>query len=282
MSIRIINPQTGKETGAMLNSKNELIGAVCGCNGKYTKASDCNKFIFDEKTRKLSCPECGKEIEVIKTPQQIQKEKEDEIAKRNAEKLKNLQLVLVGSDWECGFKYYTLSAQIEHDDWLKVKEYFKYYNPGWSRGQELEFDGFEPTGWLTQKPEAVEKILIQEGLMKTENTLKAKEEQNRLEKEKQEKIAEEQIKETEQVKNKMDEIQKQLNNAFNTTESRALTDAEASEYYFNADYFKNTVESYAVTETEIIKVLNMGDFKTGVAIPYSEKVEKLIKKAADV
>ena len=271
MSIIIINPQTGKETGAMLNSKNELVGAVCGCNGKYTKVSDCNKFIFDEKTGKLNCPECGKEIEVIKTPQQIQKEKEDEIPKRNAEKLKNLQLVLVGSDWECGFKYYTLSAQIEHDDWLKVKEYFKYYTPGWSRGQELEFDGFEPTGWLTQKPEAVEKILIQEGLIKTENTLKAKEEQNRLEKEKQEK-------ETEEVKNKMDEIQKQLNNAFNTTESRALTDAEANEYYFNADYFKNTVESYAVTETEIIKVLNMGDFKTGVAIPYSEEVIALIKE----
>lgn len=57
-----------------------------------------------------------------------------------------------------------------------------------------------------------------------------------------------------------------------------LSDAEADNHYFNPDFGKGNVVTYTVTDTEIIQCRNMGDFKTGVAIPYTENLENLIKE----
>lgn len=273
-TILIKNPKTGKNMSLVLKD-NIVDKVVCSCDGKYTKASDCNAFVFDEEKRTLKCPECGKELEIIETPAERKERKEAEAEERNREALKNLKLVEAGSDWECGFKFYELSANIDYNDWLKVKEHFKYYAKGWSNGQELEWDYGEPSGWLTTNPEAVEKILVKEGLIKPENTMEAISERIALEKEQKEK----EFAKREKVRRNMEQIHAKLNDHFIQCDHvRTLSDAEADEHYFKPDFGKGNVVTYTVTDTEIIQCRHMGDFKTGVAIPYTENVENLIKE----
>ena len=274
-TITIKNPKTGKNMSLYLKENNILDRIVCSCNGKHTKASDCNAFVFDEKNRAVKCPECGKELEIIQTPAEKQAEKERAAEERNREALKNLKLVESGSDWECGFKFYELSANIEYEDWLKVKSYFKYYAPGWSNGQELEWDYGEPSGWLTTNPEAVEKILVEAGLIKPENTMKAISERIALEKEQKEK----EFAKREELSDRMEEIHSKINDEFiSCNNGRMLSDAEANKHYFNPDFGKGNVVTYTIKDTEIIQCRNMGDFKSGIAIPYAENVKNLIKE----
>lgn len=273
-TITIKNPKTNKNRNVVLKH-NKTDKLLCSCNGKYTKASDCNAFVFDETNRTLKCPECGKELEIIQTPAEKQAEKERAAEERNREALKNLKLVEAGSDWECGFKFYKLSANIEYADWLKVKDHFKYYNKGWSNGQELEWDYGEPSGWLTTNPEAVEKILVREGLIKPENTMKAISERIALEKEQKEK----EFAKREELSDRMKEIHSKINDEFiSCNNTRGLSDSEADEHYFNPDFGKGNVVTYTVTDTEIIQCRDMGDFISGIAIPYAENVENLIKE----
>lgn len=185
-TITIKNPKNNKNMSLILNG-NIVDKLLCSCDGKYTKASECNPFIFDAEKRTVTCPECGKELEIIQTPAEKEEKRRVEAEERNREALKNLKLVESGSDWECGFKFYELSANIEYADWLKIKQYFNYYSRGWSKGQEMEWDYGEPSGWLTTNPEAVEKILVDSGLIKPENTMKAISERVALEKEQKEK-----------------------------------------------------------------------------------------------
>ena len=273
-TITIKNPKNGKNMSLTLKD-NIVDKIVCSCNGKYTKASDCNAFVFDRENRTVKCPECGKELEIIQTPAEREEEKRAEAEERNREALKNLKLVESGSDWECGFKFYELSANIEYADWLKVKDHFKYYAQGWSNGQELEWDYGEPSGWLTTNPEAVEEILVNEGLIKPENTMKAISERIAIEKEQKEK----EFAKREEISRNMEEIHSKINDEFILCNNvRMLSDAEADNHYFNPDFGKGNVVTYTVTDTEIIQCRNMGDFKTRVAIPYTENLENLIKE----
>lgn len=277
-TITIKNPKTNKNRNVVLKH-NKTDKLLCSCNGKYTKASDCNAFVFDETNRTLKCPECGKELEIIQTPAEKQAEKERAAEERNREALKNLKLVEAGSDWECGFKFYRLSANIEYADWLKVKSYFKYYAPRWSHGQELEWDYGEPSGWLTTNPEAVEKILVEAGLIKPENTMKAISERIALEKEQKEKETAKRKAKRKELSDRMKEIRSKINDEFiSCNNARGLSDAEANKHYFKPDFGKCTVVTYTVTDTEIIQCRDMGDFKSGIAIPYAENVENLIKE----
>lgn len=277
-TITIKNPKTNKNRNVVLKH-NKTDKLLCSCNGKYTKASDCNAFVFDETNRTLKCPECGKELEIIETPAERKERKEAEAEERNREALKNLKLVEAGSDWECGFKFYELSANIDYNHWLKVKEHFKYYAPGWSNGQELEWDYGEPSGWLTTNPEAVEKILVKEGLIKPENTMEAILSEIALEKEQKEKEMAKRKAKRKELSDRMKEIRSKINDEFLSCNNvRGLSDSEADEHYFNPDFGKGNVVTYTVTDTEIIQCRNMGDFKTGVAIPYTENLENLIKE----
>ncbi|WP_299523207.1 hypothetical protein [uncultured Methanobrevibacter sp.] len=252
---------------------------LCSCGGKHTKASDCNAFVFDEANRTLKCPECGKELVIIQTPAEKMEVKQAEAERKNRERLKNLHMVEAGSDWECGMKYYQLSANIEHEDWLKVKEHFKYYNCGWSDEQELEWESGEPTGWLTTNPKAVEDILVESGLIKPENAMNAISERVALEKEQNEKELAEKRVNREKISREMENINEQINNQFaNCANVRRLSDAEAHKHYFNPTFGKGNVVTYTINNSEIIKCMDMGDFKTGIAIPYDKKVEKLIKE----
>lgn len=66
-TITIQNPKTHKNMNVVLKH-NKTDKLLCSCNGTYTKASDCNAFVFDAENRTLKCPECGKELEIIETP----------------------------------------------------------------------------------------------------------------------------------------------------------------------------------------------------------------------
>lgn len=273
-TILIKNPKNNKNMNVVLKH-DKVDKLLCSCNGKYTKASECNPFVFDAENRTVTCPECGRELEIIETPAEREARKEAEAEERNREALKNLKVVEAGSDWECGFKFYELSANIEYADWLKVKDHFKFYNRGWSNGQELEWDYGEPSGWLTTNPEAVEKILVESGLIKPENTMKAISERVALEKEQKEK---EMVK-REELSDRMKEIRSKINDEFlSCNNGRMLPDVEANKHYFKPDFGKCTVVTYTVTDTEIIQCRNMGDFISGIAIPYTKNLENLIKE----
>ena len=247
----------------------------CSCTGNTEQTATPMRY---NKTKGVYCPNCDeKKVEVIQTYEQWKAEKDAKEKRMNEKKLATLHLVERGSDWECGFKFYGLSANIDYDDWLKVKEHFRYYKRGWSRGQELEWNYGEPCGWLTRNPEAVEKILVDVGLIKHENTMEAISERKRLEKQKKEKEQKLRIAKRNELKEKMDIIEEEINDSFDVSEKRELSDAEANEHYFNATFGKCTVLTYTITDTEIIRCRNMGDFKYGVSIPYSKNVENLIK-----
>lgn len=124
----------------------------------------CN-FVYENG--KVICRNCGRELEIEKTPEEF----EEERLKIEKEKLENLHLVLAGEDWEIGWKMFRLSTRVNTDVWNLIKKYFEYYRKGWSRGQEFEWYGYEPWGWLTTNPKEVEKILNQNGFIKDENTL---------------------------------------------------------------------------------------------------------------
>ena len=245
----------------------------CSCTGNTVETATPMQY----KDGEVFCPNCHeKKVEVLQTYEEWKAEQDEKDKKRNAERLASLHLVEVGSDWECGLKYYGLSAQIEYDDWLKVKKHFRYYRKGWSRGQELEWEYGEPIGWLTRNPKAVEDILVDVGLIKLENTMESireREELARQRKAEELKVAREK---RELIGEKIDVIDSKIQMVFDSSEKRVLSDAEADEHYFNADFGKGTVCTYRIVGGEIIKCENMGDFKYGVAIPYSEDVESML------
>lgn len=246
----------------------------CSCTGNTVETATPMEYANGE----VFCPHCHeKKVEVLQTYDEWKAEQDEKDKKRNEERLANLHLVEVGSDWECGMKYYGLSAQIEYDDWLKVKKHFRYYKKGWSRGQELEWNYGEPTGWLTQNPQAVEDILVDAGLIKPENTMKAILEREELEKQKKEEENKKIMEKRMEIRGKLDEIDSEIQNAFNSSEKRELSDAEAREHYFNPGFGKCTVCTYSIKKGEIIKCENMGDFIFGVAVPFSEYLKQMIE-----
>lgn len=277
--IKVERIQTGTKT--IFTIKNGMVydmggrrNVYCSCTGNTAETATPMEFANGE----VYCPNCHeKKVEVIQTYEEWKTEKDEKERKMNEEKLQNLHIVEVGSDWECGLKYYGLSAQIDYDDWLKVKEHFRYYRRGWSRGQELEWNYGEPTGWLTRNPEAVEEILVEAGLIKPENTMTAIHE--RAEKARQEKKQKEakNLEKREEIKRNMRHIESKINNHFAYCDKvRQLSDAETNKHYFNPDFGKCTVVTYTITDSEIIRCRNMGDFKYGYAIPYSKNLENLI------
>ena len=247
----------------------------CSCTGNTVQTATPMQY---NETDGVYCPNCHiKKVEILQTYKEWKAEKDEKERKNKEEKLQNLHLVLVGEDWECGFKYYGLSTTIDYDDWLKVKQYFRYHKKGWSRGQELEWLGFEPNGWLTQQPLKVEEILLKQGLIQPHNTIEAIKKRQELEKQKKELERAKKQKERKALKEKIDAIDKKISQAFKES-VRELSDSEAYKHFFNPTFGKGNVVNYTITDDEIIKCRNMGDFKYGLAIPYIEDIANAIKE----
>ena len=272
--------QNGTQT--IFTIKNDMVydfggkkHVYCSCTGHTVETATPMQYSEEEG---VFCPNCHeKKVEILQTYEEYRLEKEAEEKARNEKNLANLHIVEMGSDWECGFKFYGLSANIEYDDWLKVKEHFKYYQKGWSKGQELEWNYGEPTGWLTRNPEEVERILVDAGLIKPENTMNAIQKREQEEKEKKEEEMKIKLAKKQEIKERMDNIDNKIKEEFDIPEKRVLSDAEANEHYFNADFGKGNVRTYRITNGEIIMCDNMGDFKYCVAIPFSQYVKQLIE-----
>lgn len=153
------------KNGFVYNGRHNV---YCNCTGNTVETATPMQY----NGKEIYCPNCHeKKVEIIETYDEWKSRKDEEDRKLNEERLKNLHIVEAGSDWECGFKYYCLSATIDYDEWLKVKEHFKYYQRGWSRGQELEWNYGEPSGWLTRNGYKVQQILFENGLIKEENLI---------------------------------------------------------------------------------------------------------------
>lgn len=243
----------------------------CSCTGN--SESTATKMLYNEETREVYCPNCHeRKVEVLQTYAEYQQE----VKERQAERLANLHLTLVGDDWECGQKYYALSTEIDYDDWLKVKKYFKYHKKGWSRYSELEFVGYEPSGWLTQNLEAVENILVAEGLIKPENTLEALENKARAERKAKEKARKEKKEKKEALAKEMKTCQDELDKLFESAEE--ISEAEARSCHFNATFGRGTIQTFTIKDKEIVKCRSGGDFIFGRKIKYSAEAERLLKK----
>ena len=284
----------GKDSPVQVKENNQVFTQVwgkpiiCGrCAKNEDQASEIDAFFYyDEDKKALVCGHCGRNIKVVKTPQdyeeeRIAEEKEIErLAKEREEKQRaNLHIEEVGSDWECGIKYYGLSARIEYEDWGKIKQHFRYYNRGWSRGQELEWNYGEPTGWLTRNPQAVEDILVEAGLIKPENTMKAISERAEAKRLKEKEAEKERLKQREALQREMNHVKSKIDRIIKYCDKvRVLDDAEANERHYNPTYGKCTIHTYTITDDEIIETHDMGDFKYGVAVPYSKNLEALIKE----
>ena len=64
--------------------------------------------------------------------------------------MNNIYLQYAGRCSEIGMKWYSLSARVPREEWMKISKYFEKFE---------EDEDEELCGWLTAQPEVVEKIL---------------------------------------------------------------------------------------------------------------------------
>ena len=110
-------------------------------------------FYINEDKTKIVCKSCGRELDVTRTYESVQKE----IDEQNKKDLENLHIIKVAESWETGLSYFALSAKVEYDTWLKIKPYFHYHTS--SMDIDDEFYGPAPRGWVCCNYREVEKIL---------------------------------------------------------------------------------------------------------------------------
>ena len=232
--IVFIDPNGKKQNGFIRDNGNvgNRIGGSekaiyqCSCNGKNTTYETATPFTFNEENKAIECSECGKTFKVIKLPEDFRKEAE-EAAQRKKD---NLHLYVAGNDWECLGDMYKLSDRVEYDIWNKIKHLFSYYSRQEFEDGDYEYSG--ETGWLTGNPGAVEKILLNEGLIKSKNTLKAKQEAREKKEKEAKKLASERY-----------GIREEIDSAF-----------KFAEYVDTSEYHKNGVSvSQLVLEGEKIE-----------------------------
>ncbi|WP_156929603.1 hypothetical protein [Methanobrevibacter wolinii] len=213
-----MNGLVNKDNIVFATPKKELI---CGqCVNKAGMSRKVKTEIFVEKGFTLKyfpkenivkCNSCGREIKVIKTPEDFKKE-EQEMEKQRKE---NLHLYCSGKSWSSGLNYYKLSTRVDYDVWKKIKDLFWYnnYNP-----EDDEFDAVGSiTGWVTTAPYEVEERLS--NMIKPENRLEYRQ-----------KKAEEERKKAAEEKRKQKEIKEKIMKAFEEAETPEKAKPEGTEY----------------------------------------------------
>lgn len=248
---------------------------LCSCTGNTKETA--TPFKADYKNRKIVCPECGKTGIITENHEDREKAAEEE----NKEKLKNLYIGVAATEWEYGWTFYKLSAKIPYEDWKDIKQYFDYnfYD------EEMEIDYGSTKGWTTRSPEKVEKILVEKGLIKPENTMKAMAEKYEKQQEEYEKRQEERNK-----------LVKEIDTAFKDAEKpEGEFDPEGEK--LNDPVFKPNIygggEWYIINDEYIWKIRNNGadgddwslnNIKTqgagaiGLRVPYTSELAEKIRK----
>jgi hypothetical protein len=251
---------------------------LCSCTGKTEKTA--SPVLYKDGEVKCSNPNCKRTFKIVYTYEDEMKK----IAEYEARKKDEFKVELADEDWETGIKYYMLSSRVDSDVWKKIAKYFTYYHKG-----EIEdtASGYPLTGWATRQPEEVEKILVNEGLIQTKNTLKAQEEQKQEAK-----------KHDTELETKRDELKNRIDEAFKnaeypTEEKQIQIDGKDYEDPTTPKNIYGGGSWYTVTEKYIYFVQNNGadgddwgrnNIATagagaiGIRIQYNKEIEDLIKE----
>ena len=265
----------GKINSAQINTEeNSVLRAKCGGGDNPHKPTE---FALDLKNNRIYCKKCGREFKIVEKSWVKRAEAE---AEAEAERLANLQVRSAGKCWETGIEYFYLSARVSREIWGKISHLFSYFKKGWTRDSEMEFDGFEPCGWLTVKPEEVENILVKEGLIKAENTLSARAQAKAEAEAEAEAEAKAKAEKIAPLIEKRDILDEQINKCFDLSEEkRQMSDAEASR---NMKLKMTSTMFYNVTDEEIMLIQDFSDFTSGIAIPYNEKIAEWVKEVVEL
>lgn len=250
---------------------------LCSCNGKYPTEKTAKPVFYDGK--KLYCKECGREFKVVDTSEMAKARREAEAEERNRKALENLHLFPAWSDWEATGQYYMLSARVDYEVWKKIAPYFTYYTRRSLQESEMEsFDFVE--GWATRNPKKVEEILINEGLIKPQNSLEKVVERIEKEKEEKRRASEKAKKERleRQAKEKM--IKDKLSSFFNDDNVVQLSDAEATHYLGSKGetVFRDNVNRYCVDDGYLVHSRSMGDFFFARKVLLNDEILRFVKK----
>ena len=110
---------------------------------------------FEYKDNKIICPNCGRELEIVKTYDDWKIEQD----KVRSEAKRNVHLVFYDKSWSSGVEYYHLSTRLDTEDWNKVAKYFFYVRYSPDDDEQDTMMGKRLHGWYTRNPREVEKTL---------------------------------------------------------------------------------------------------------------------------
>lgn len=169
---------------------------LCGCKGRDRKIAPHMRY----ENGKMFCPECGKEVEILKTVEDLRSEADEEekaLIEQERKARENLHMCLENQSISSGMRYYSLSTRIEYEDWKKIKHLFRYHDSrrDYDDDEQDTWDGSGLNGWLTTSPQQVEEILD----VKPELRLSFREEKDKIRKEKRGKV----IKERDEIKERI-------------------------------------------------------------------------------
>ncbi len=167
------------------NSKGIKIRCICKYDGKNKETATPYRY----ENNKMYCPDCGKQIEVIRTAEEMQKVEEEKsriAAEKKIKARENICLRFETQSISSGLKYYGLSTRIGTEEWKKISHLFAYHNSSrdYDDDEQDTWDGSGLNGWLTTNPGEVEKILN----VKSENTIAYRNKESLKKGEKKEKI----------------------------------------------------------------------------------------------
>jgi len=188
--------------------------------------------------------------------------------------MNDIYLQYTGRCSEIGMKWYSLSARVPRETWVKISEYFEKF-------EEDEEDG-ELCGWLTAQPETVEKILgVREELTLAHRRREA--EKRREEKKKKARVLQE----------KIDEIGMFFVNAeYPKTENKMRVEGEVIQHPTNPQNLWGGGEWWVIQPEWVWHVRNNGfdgddwsrnNIQTGgagaigVRVPFSEELAAKIR-----
>lgn len=259
--------------GKIYSNHNQKHGVLCSCTGNTEETA--TQFDYDEKNKRIICPECGKEFPIVYDYSDYLKKEEE----RQQIALENLHLSYIGWSAETGMKFYTLSTRVEYETWNKIKHLFHY--------NTCNDDMLEGSmkGWVTSQPGEVEKILVNEGMIKPENTISAADEAYKK-----------QVEEEKILNNKINEIKQEFIQEGEKPEGTHDPQGKTINHPFNPRNIYGGGEWFVINDVEIWYIVNNGfdgadwglnNIKTGGAgaigrrLPYSEKLEKKIREIMD-
>ena len=197
----------------------------------------------------------------------------------NRKALENLHLFPAWNDWEATGQHYMLSARVDYETWKTIKKYFTYYTREMLEKSEMESFDFV-TGWATRQPYTVEKILIEEGLIKEcnklDNVLKRMEEERK----EKEKLMEQKRQERLEKRRIEHKTVDKLCSFFNDEDKvEVLSDAEATHYLGlkGETVFRTSVHRFCIGEGYLVQSTNMGDFSFARKVPLNDEIYTFVE-----